>query len=128
MRRPSLIRYLTFWKGDAPSSPTVRRRRSSYASRPPVRFTPQQLDQLGDVIIPAGVEAPAGWHDVETPAAEPEARFLHAVDRAIDEIAAGRRRRKELASPASVTSYRRPAEAAGDRRGRTRNGPRRRPA
>ena len=132
MRRHSLFKYLAFWTGGKGRSSADRGPRAAIRSQPLVRFTSEQLDQLHEILAPGRddanrSQAPA-WDDREAGAPERQARFLRAVDRAISEIATSRRRDKGFLPLARLTANPRPPEGDGDRRGRSRTGPRRRPA
>lgn len=121
MRRPALLEYLTSWTGRRrASSSTVSPRLQGLIPRPyrAPSFTTIQLDRLGEILTSDG----------DTATAERQARFLGAVDRAIAEMAGPRERRKRSPFSATIRPDRGSSEAGGDRRGRSRSGPRRRPA
>ena len=132
MNRHSFFKYLAFWTGGKGGPSADRGPRTALRSQPAVRFTSEQLDQLHEILAPGRDDAnrshaPA-WDDRDAGGPERQARFLRAVDRAIAEIATSRRRGKGFLPLATLTGNPRPPEGAGDRRGRSRTGPRRRPA
>jgi hypothetical protein len=106
MRRPSFLKTLASWTGrsrglSAGEKPWLRVSiRPTMASfrEVPVSFSPEQLDQLGEMLAPgcdvAASHRPSLWHDAEANSVSGQARVLHAVDRAIADLASPRGRRK----------------------------------
>jgi hypothetical protein len=120
MRRPAVLQYLKSWTGRGRGSSAALPRQPGQGPGPSAEpgFTMCQLDRLGEMLACDGDAASSERH----------ARFLGAVDRAIAEMASPRERRKRSLASGSFRPYRESSEAAGDRRGRSRSGPRPRPA
>ena len=112
MRRNSFFRYLAYWTEGAERSSAGRRPRPLCPGPTAVRFTPDQLDELSEILAlcrdTTPVDRPSTWHDDDAASVDRQARFFRAVDRAIAEIATSRRRSKGFHALASFARYRRP--------------------
>ena len=106
MRRPSFLKTLSSWTarsrgtsaGDPPWPRASIRPMMGSFREVAVSFTPEQLDQLGEMLAPgrdgAPSDRPPPWHDRDAASAGRQVRVLHAVDRAIADLANPRGRRK----------------------------------
>ena len=105
MRPHPLSKFLAFWTGGLRPEPAADRRWQHPSAEPAwaapspssVRFSPEQLDHLAEVVLPAG-GTPARdrspeWDRADTDPTGRDERFLRVVDRAIADIAAPRRMR-----------------------------------